>query len=231
MKFSITKEVFEEFEDLSVGVIIAEEIDNSGSSEELEKLLEEITEMIRTSSNPTDFANDPLISPWKTAYFEFDKKPHKTHSSVERLTNQIFETGDIERKNKLKDTCSLISLKYTIPIECFDISKIQGELKLARAKGKEHFYDGKKIINPEKGEIIYSDKTNVLARKLDYSEADTAKAGRKTKKAIIMIEGLKPLLKKKVEKITKETADLVNMFCKAKTRYIILDTKKTFAEI
>jgi DNA/RNA-binding domain of Phe-tRNA-synthetase-like protein len=123
-------------------------------------------------------------------------------------------------------------LKHTVPVECFDSEKINAELILKRAKGNEFFYDAeqKKKINPEKGEFIYADKVNVLARKLDYSDSDKALTSNKTKKAVILIEGLKPLTKAKVEKIADETAELIEGFCKGKTRVFMLDKENSSIE-
>jgi DNA/RNA-binding domain of Phe-tRNA-synthetase-like protein len=232
MKFSISKEVFEHLDDLSIGIIIAEDIENRKSSAELEELISEIVELVNANSSPTSSANNRMISPWKSAYFSFGEKPHSTHSSMERLTNEIMETSDIKRKNKLKDLCNFISLKHTVPVECFDIEKIQGDLLLKRAKGDEFFYDygSGKALNPEKGEFIYTDKINVLARKLDYVESDKALVSMRTKKTIILIEGLKPLKKQEVSKITKETAELAEAFCNAKARIFVLDKNNSTIE-
>ena len=231
MRFSISKDVFEHFNELSIGVIIAEDIDNSGSSDEINKLVSEMADFVSTNFNPTEFANNQLISPWKSAYFDFEKKPYNTHSSVERLTAEIMKEGDIKRRNKLKDLCSFISLKHTVPVECFDLENIQGDFSLKRAKGNEHFYDTKagKMIHPEKGEFIYMDSINVLSRKLDYKESDKAQVSKRTKRAIILIEGLQPLLKTKVEGITKEMAELTKTFCKGRVNFLVLDKNNSSA--
>jgi DNA/RNA-binding domain of Phe-tRNA-synthetase-like protein len=232
MKFSVSKEVFGQFRGFSVGVVIAEDIRNKKSSDELDELISEIVGLVSTNFNQTDFANSQMISPWKSAYFDYEEKPHTTHSSVERLTKEVMDTGDIKRKNRLKDLCSFISLKHTVPVECFDIEHIQGGLSLKRAAGNEFFYDAgsKKSVNPEKGEFIYSDGINVLARKLDYIESDKASVSESTKKAVILIEGLTPLSKSEVKNITKEAADLVKTFCKAKVSSFVLDEKNSEAE-
>lgn len=223
MRFSISQEVFEHFTGLSVGVIIAQETDNTGKSEELDKLLSEMVELVRINYNPTDFSNNNLISPWKSAYFDYEKKPHKIHSSVEKYTKEVIEKGDIRRINKLKDISKFISLKHTVPVECFDTRKIDGYLSLERAKGDEHFFEDRKIVNPEKGEFIYKTSTVVLARKLDYVESRKGAVDENTKSAIILIEGLKPLLKTKIEEISKDASDLVQGFCNAKVNFLILD--------
>ena len=232
MEFSISKEVFEHFKDLSIGVIIAESIENEKDSEELENLLSEMVGFVKDNFSPLNIKNHSMISPWKSAYFDYEEKPHTTHSSVERLTKKIMEKGDIESKNKLRDLCNFISLKYMVPVECFDISKAQKGISFTRAKGDEFFYDEKlkKAENPEKGELIYSDALNVLARKLDYTESGKAAVSSKTKKAIILVEGLKPLTKAKVSKITEEISGLAESFCKAKIKSFVLDKKNSSAE-
>ncbi|MBW2992542.1 hypothetical protein KY345_04965 [Candidatus Woesearchaeota archaeon] len=227
MKFSISKEVFEQFAELSVGLVIVSDMDNKGESEELAKLVDEIVELVKANYNPTEFANNSLISPWKSAYFDYEEKPHITHSSVERLIKEIFGKGDVSRKNKLRDICSLVSLKHTVPVECFNSGEIDGNFSLKRAEGDEHMLDGG---HPEKGEFIYHDTLGVLARKLDYVESEKTLVDERTKKAVVLIEGLKPLLKAKVEEITKETADLVKTFCKGEVNFLVLDKENSEVE-
>lgn len=232
MKFSVSKEVFGQFRGFSVGVVLAEDIENKKSSDELEELISEVVELVSANFSPTDFANSQMISPWKSAYFDFEEKPHTTHSSVERLTKEVMDKGDIKRKNKLKDLCNFISLKHTVPVECFDMEHIQRGLSLKRAAGKELFYEAgsKKPIHPEKDEFIYTDGISVLARKLDYVESAKASVTESTSRAVILIEGLTPLSKSEVKKITEEAADLVKTFCKAKVSSLVLDAKNSEAE-
>lgn len=229
MKFSIQKEVFEQFAELSIGLVVVKNLENKGSSEELIKLIGEISSLIKANFNPTEFANNNLISPWKSAYFDYEEKPHLIHSSVERLTNEVIN-GEVESKNKLKDVCSLISLKHTVPIECFDIGKMNGDFSLIRAKGNEFFYSEGETKNPEKGEFIYLDSINVLARKLDYTEGDKALVDENSKEVVVLVEGLKPVLKEKVEEISAEVGDLINTFCKGEVNYLILDKENPSVE-
>jgi DNA/RNA-binding domain of Phe-tRNA-synthetase-like protein len=233
MRFSISKEVFEYFKEFSVGVIAAESIDNKESSDKLDELISDIVELVKANFNPADFANDRMLSPWKSAYFDYEEKPHKTHSSAERLTKEVMDSGDIKRKNMLRDLCNFISLKHIVPVECFDAEKINGSLSLKRAKGNEFFYiaSSKKSLAPEKGELIYEDRLNVLARKLDYVESERASVKETTKKAIILIEGLKPISKADVKKITEEAADLIEAFCKANVKTFVLDSRNSEAEL
>ena len=156
MKLTIEKEVSDKFPGLNVGIVVAKDIDNKGASKELDKLLKETENLIRLNFVPTDLAKHPLISPWRSAYSDFGAKPSKYNSSVEALMKRVLKGNSVPRINKLVDLYNYLSLKHLIPMGADDTDKVEGDIKLAIAKGDEKFIPlgSKKTENPEKGEGV-----------------------------------------------------------------------------
>lgn len=225
MKVEISKEVFKKFhKNFMVGLIICQNINNTGESTEIYKLTEEISQFIRLNFNLETLKTHDLISSWETVIEEFGPAARHYQSSVERMMRQILQNKKIKSENKLIDLCHYLSLKHIIPLGYNDSDKLTSGLKFALAQGTEKFTDPE-LKPPKKGELILLDKTRLLAKKLDYRQSKRTKPTPKTKKAIIHIEALPPLKEKKLLKILKELSQLIQSFCQGKTKTAILNSK------
>ena len=233
MKVIISKEILKKFPKLNVGIVVAKDIDNSGSDNKVHHLLEEVEKLIQMNFVPADLAKHPLISPWRTAYSEFGAKPSKYHNSVEALIKSILKGRLIPRINIIVDLYNYLSLKHLVPMGGDDLSGIKGNIKLKIAKGDEKFTQlgKKKIENPEKGEVIYMDDEKVLCRRWNWRECDESKITDKTKDVIIYIEGLFPVKKEKVVEICKELVDLIKSFCSGEAKHYVLNNKNNEVEV
>ncbi len=233
MKLIIDKKIFEKFQGLNVGVVIASNIDNKGEDKEIFHLLEEVEELIKDDFTPESIAKHKLISPWKTAYLAFGAKPEKHHNSVESLMRTILEGRKIPRINKLVDLYNYLSLKHLVPMGSDDLDEVIGNIKLTFAKGDETFIPlGKgERSNPEKGEVIYKDDIEVLCRRWNWRECYKTRITEDTKNAILYVEGLKPVTGEELKNILEELADLVTSFLNGETSIFILNKNNNEIQI
>ena len=233
MKVIVEKKILEKFPKLNIGIVIAKGIDNSGDDEKIYHLLDEIQDLIKLNIVPESLARHPLISNWRSAYSEFGSKPSKYNSSVEALLKSVLKGRKIPRISKIVDLYNYLSLKHLVPMGADDLDKIDGDIKLKFATGKEKFTPlGKNTAdNPDKGEVIYKDDKKVLCRRWNWRECDESKITNDTKDLVIYIEGLFPVEEKKVEEICKETIELIKMFCNGKLTYHILNKKRPEVKI
>ncbi|MBD3355428.1 hypothetical protein GF361_05635 [Candidatus Woesearchaeota archaeon] len=217
-KVKISKKLLEKFPKLMLGIVIAKNINNKGSDEKIYHLIEEIENLLKLDFTPTNLAKHPLISPWRTAYSEFSKKPKKYHSSVEHLMRNILKGKTTPKINKAVDISNYLSLKYLVPTGVNDLDKVDGNISLTLAKGKETFIplgsDAKQI--PDKEEIIYKDSKDVLCRKWNWKDAEKAKVEESSKNIIFYIDALPPVTKKRMKEILRDIIDLLSMFCSPK---------------
>jgi DNA/RNA-binding domain of Phe-tRNA-synthetase-like protein len=219
MMFKIFPSVIKKYPGLNIGVIIAAGADNKGISRKLTHLLEEVEEYIRMDFVPTELARAPLISPWRTAYQEFGSKPSRFNCSVEAMMKRILKGGSLPKINKLVDLCNYISLKHIIPLGIYDLDKAKPPISIRHAEGDERFIPlgSDKSECPEEGEIIYEDNIKrAICRRWNWRDSEETKVTEETKNAIIFIDGLPPITKKKIEEIQTEMQDLITAFCGGK---------------
>jgi len=213
--FRIFPSIIKQYPKLNIGIVTVRGADNTGSNEKIAHLLEEIEDYIKLNFTPTELVKHPLISPWRAAYQDFGAKPDSYKSSVEAMMSRILNGNKLPKINKLVDLCNYISLKHLIPLGVYDIDKLESAVSLRHAEGDEHFIplgtDAKEA--PEKKEVIYEDDIKrVICRRWNWRDCDQTKVTPGTKNAVIFIDGLPPITRKKIEEIQVEVQELLESF-------------------
>jgi lysyl-tRNA synthetase class 2 len=226
MKFSIDEKIFEKFTGLNIGVVLVKNTDNSGTSQEVENLIKERSEQIRSNFNTETLSQNPKIEVWRKAYSAFGGEPKKNRSSVESLYRLVLNGNDLRHINKLVDIYNFISLKHMLPVGGEDLDKIKGGIALTFAQANETpvlLLGEKEERPPKEGEIIYKDEISAVCRRWNWREADRTKLTEETKNCVLVTEGLLPVTRKEVESATKELKELVEKFCGGKIGFFVLD--------
>ena len=225
MKFKISKKILEKFPELNIGVLVVQDIDNSGSNKAITKLLRKQESEIRKNFNTETLSQNPKISAWRTAYSSFGAKPKKYKCSVENLYRMILNEIELKPISNLVDIYNYVSIKYIIPLGGDDTDKIDGTVTLKIAKGDEPFtvLNSEEVKSPKQGEVIYADDKEVLCRRWNWRECDKSKMTENTKNATLVIEGLPPFTKADISNIMTELAELVKKFCGGKSKMFILN--------
>ncbi len=233
MKFRIDTKIFEKFPGLNIGIVIARNTDNQGSSDKIMHLIREKEKEIRKNYNPETLSQHPQIESWRRAYSSFEAKPKKYKSSVESLYRMILKGVDLRHINKIVDIYNFISIKHMIPAGGDDIAKVEGDIILRFARGEEPFtaLNSEEIETAREGEVVYADHKEVLCRRWNWRECDKTKMTDETKEIVLVIEGLPPFTGGKVQEITEDLCGLVKKYCGAETRAIILNETRREVEI
>ena len=229
MKFKIDYRIFEKFPDLTTGVVICKNLNNSGTAEEVQKEIRIQENKIRGEYNIETLSQNPRIDVWRKTYSVFGAKPKENKSSVESLYRLVLQGVNLRHINKLVDIYNFISLKYMAPVGGEDMDKIQGDVTLTFAESNESavlLLGDKESRPPHIGEVIYKDNISAICRRWNWREADRTKFTEETKNCFLVIEGLIPVTKQEIENATKELKDLVQKSCGGNVSYIILDKKQ-----
>ena len=228
MKFSVSSRIFDEFPDLSLGIVIAQGLDNLGSADELRPLIFAQQEEIRANTSSETLSEIPRIASWRRAYSAFGAKPKKYKSSVESLYRMILKGSDLRHINMVVDVCNYISIKHMVPVGGDDIFLTEGDIALRFAIGGEMFrpLNSEEVEHAKEGEVIYTDNVEVLCRRWNWRECDKTKMTEKTKEAMLVVEGLPPVSREEVERIVEELSSLVERFCGGGTRFEILNVEQ-----
>jgi DNA/RNA-binding domain of Phe-tRNA-synthetase-like protein len=227
MKFLIDPKVFETFENVTIGVVICKGIVNKGESKEIEELLSNEIQRIRSSYDSSTLSQDPKINVWREAYRKFGAKPKDHKSSIENLYARILKGEDLRHINLLVDIYNYISLKYMLPAGGEDLNKIQGDIILTFASDNESpmlLLGDHEEKTPHAGEVIYKDEISTICRRWNWREADRTKLTEDTDSCILVIEGIGVIDKEEVKNALEELKEKVLQYCSGNIQEAILDS-------
>ena len=205
MKFIVDKELFDKYENLKIGVIICNNLNNNKEidiNDDFNKVKNDIKEKF---SN-IELAEYPIIHKWREIYKSFGEK--KARSSIEALIRRTVNGKEIPNINPIVDIYNMISLKYELPIGGEDLAKIENDIELTYAKGNEKFVElgstEEETVN--ENEIVYKFDNTVICRNFNYRESDITKLTEDTKDCVLVIESV---LDSKIEEALEELASQV----------------------
>ncbi len=233
MKFKIDPKIFEKFQGLNIGFLVAKGMDNTGVPEEIISQIKKLVIEVRSKYNQETLSQNPKIDVWRKAYTVFGGKPKENKPSVENLYRQVLRGGDVRHINKIVDRYNVMSLRHMLPVGGEDIDKIKGDVILTFAGPNEPqvlLLGDKEPRPPHEGEVIYKDTISAICRRLNWREADRTKFTEQTKNCILVIEGLPPITREEVERATIELKELVQKFCGGNLEHRILNETGPEAE-
>jgi len=142
-------------------------------------------------------SNIPSIINWRSAYRRVKTDPTKFRNAAESLLRKLRISGSLSQDlHPLVMLCNSFSAKYAIPIAVLDVDQINEYLEVRFAQGNEIYTDfSKSQFTLPKNEISFFDKNNIAhARKWSHKQNSISVIKDHTKKAVIIIESLTPLL-------------------------------------
>jgi DNA/RNA-binding domain of Phe-tRNA-synthetase-like protein len=225
MKLEVNTQIFKAFPGLNLGVIIARQIDNTGSADEIIELIREREKEIRENYNTETLSQEPKIESWRKAYSVFGAKPKKYKSSVENLYRMILKGVDLRPISKIVDIYNYISVKHMVPAGGDDAAKVDGDIVLRFAGGDERFtaLNSDETETAKEGEVIYSDDKEVLCRRWNWRECDKTKMTEETRNVVLVVEGLPPVTKQEMAGILNDFRRLISKHCGGEVETMVLD--------
>jgi len=233
MKLKVDSQIFKTFPGLNLGVVIARQIDNTGSADEVIGLIRKREREIRENYNTETLSQEPKIESWRKAYSAFGAKPKKYKSSVESLYRMILKGVDLRPINKIVDIYNYISVKHMIPAGGDDAEKVDGDIVLRFAGGDERFtaLNSDETETAKEGEVIYSDDKEVLCRRWNWRECDKTKMKEETRDVVLVVEGLPPVTREELNAALDDLSQMIVEYCGGEIRTAVLDEVNTEVEI
>ena len=233
MKLEVNTQIFKMFIGLNLGVIIAKQIDNTGSADEIIELIREREKEIRENYNTETLSQEPKIESWRKAYSAFGAKPKKYKSSVESLYRMILKGVDLRPINKIVDIYNYISVKHMVPAGGDDAAKVDGDIVLRFAGGDERFtaLNSDETETAKEGEVIYSDDKEVLCRRWNWRECDKTKMTEETRDVVLVVEGLPPVTREELNAALDDLSQMIDEYCGGEIRIAVLDEVNAEIEV
>jgi len=199
-------------------VIVRRAINIAGPLDEVQRLLLGAQKAIRQRPDLEPPAAHPHIAAWREAYRAFGAKPSEYPSSIEALVKRVRRGDEVPYINTLAAICNSASLRYLVPIggHAIDVMSPDGELRLGFARGAEDFvpFSGGSLEHPVPGEVIFTYNTaTVLCRRWTWRQGEFSQLQRTTTAAVINVDGLPPVTRAAIERISGELSTLAGLYC------------------
>lgn len=222
--FTISGEIFERFPGYVRGVVVAHDLNNGASPEELVRLLREAEQAARAELDLERLALHPRIKSWRDAYRSFGAKPGEFRSSIEALARRVLRGEPLPLINALVDIGSMVSLRHVVPAGGHAIDVLTGDIALRPAAGGENFValGSEQAESPLTGEIIFAEGGTVLTRRWTWRQAKYTSTLPGTRAIEFNVDGLPPVPVEEIEQACREIAQLVTRFCGGRARHELL---------
>ncbi len=232
MQFSIQKELFDLLPDLTIGMVVATGLDNTRSSAEIDRLLQESVDALKKNFEGDKAQDHPRIKPWRTAFTKLGISGSKFPSSIESMARRILKGDPFPKINPLVDLYNSISLKHLVPMGGHDLDTLQGNIHLRFAEGWEPFtpMGGGETVTVPKGELVYRDDQEVLTRNWVWRQCEKDKATEKTRNIFIPIDVLGEIGEPSAHKIIQELSVKVPNFLGGTTHSTLLNKENPSVE-
>lgn len=189
--FTYSDAILEKYPNLVGGMIAGCGVSGGASSPELlaEFTAEQQATIKRIGDTPLSQIDS--LAAWRTVFRSFGVDPTQIRSACEALLRRLTKQGDIPSINRLVDMGNLISIRYALPVAVVDTRALTGGLTVHPAMGDERFTNlgTTDDINPDPGEVIFSDPTKlVFARRWCWRQSDESAARETTTDILITVE-------------------------------------------
>ena len=232
MLFSIQKELFESLPDLTIGMVVATDVDNTHPSKEIDDLLTQAIEELRRGFIVDKAQDHPRIKPWRAAFSKLGISGSKFPSSIESMARRILKGDPIPKINPLVDLYNSVSLRYLVPMGGHDLDTLEGNIHLRFAEGWEPFtpMGSEETVIVPKGELVYRDDREVLTRNWVWRQCEKDKTTEKTRNIFIPIDVLGELGRERADEIVFELTQLIPRYLGGSLFSTILNSEKPVAE-
>lgn len=183
---SLSEEIIKACPELHVAVVACD-VKNTASDEQLWKEIAEVEKAVRTSGKLEDINKFPPIQATRQAYKRLGKDPNRYRPSAEALRRRIFRDLPLYKIDTLVDIINLLSIQSGYSIGGFDASKIEGDLVLGVGKEGEIYHGiGRGELNIA-GLPVYRDSRGGIGT--PTSDEERTKIDINTTKLLMIING------------------------------------------
>ena len=226
MTIHLQPEIFTIAPDFCRGVVIAENINNIGESEELQKALFEAQDEVKNLPNIPELPN---VKAWDEVHRAFDSNPNKYPPAHKNLLKRIHKPDtQIPFISKVVAIMNIASLRLQTPVGGDDLDLVQDfgdTLTLCRASGDENFLPlGKNVQeeHPDAGEVVYLAGSTVMCRRWNWRNSCQTLISPGTKRIVMNVDCLGAQAEELAKKGTELIAQLLENQTQASVKTALL---------
>ena len=224
INIKVSAEVFSKFPTYRRGLVVAHDIVNGDSPDELVTSLRDAEKLLCQQLAPEAIVKHPRIESWREAYRSLGVKPSEFRPSMEALVRRVVKKDPLPAISKVVDIGNLVSIQHLVPIGAHAIDRLAADMDLRLASGDEIFepFGTELIEHPNIGEIIFAEGNTVLTRRWTWRQSKYTLILPETTAVEFNVDALPPVTDEEVEQICGEIAALVTKYCGGRISYGIL---------
>jgi DNA/RNA-binding domain of Phe-tRNA-synthetase-like protein len=222
--YSISKDIFTKFPGYCRGVVIARDVTNGKSTEDLVSALRQAENSLRDRLSAETLTSHPQIESWREAYRSAGIKPSEFRPSVEALARRVLKGDPLPTISTLVDLGTLMSIQYLLPIGAHAMDHVKQDIALRLATGTESFepFGSEAVEHPNPGEIVFVEGDTVLTRRWTWRQAKHTLVVPETNYVEVNVDGLSPVTLAQVDEICQDVLRQVQKYCGGMARYEII---------
>jgi DNA/RNA-binding domain of Phe-tRNA-synthetase-like protein len=213
VSFGLDVEVMRSFPEIQVRFIAARGLRNGEPWDNVVSLISALETQAGTGEwQPFDDTH-PKVSSWLDAYRRFSVNPRNFQPSFAALSRSLRHNGRLPRVNPAVDAYNFISVVYGIPTRAFDMEGLSGEVSIRFSRSGDSFTPPERpsvVDELIRGEIVYAEGSQILARSWDYRDSDISKVTPESHEVVFILERISYAAVPSVE-MEKAQADLANL--------------------
>jgi DNA/RNA-binding domain of Phe-tRNA-synthetase-like protein len=224
LTYSIADEVFARFPEYRRGVVVARDVCNGDSPDEIVLLLRQEEARARERLKVGTLIAEPRLDSWREAFRQLGYKPGDFRPSIEALLRRVLRGQELPSINALVDIGNIVSLRHLLPVGGHAIDVLTQDIALRPSEGNEEFipFGSEEIEHPVPGEFIFSEGNKVLTRRWIWRQANHSLTRPETTAIEFNIDGLPPVGEADVAAAATDVMDLVARFCRGTIRFQVL---------
>lgn len=225
MYFKVSEEFFRLFPTACFGIVIAKEVNNNQTREEINQLLLQSIAEKEKAFSEVKVKEHPSILIWRAAFQKLGYNPNKFPSSIEAMSSRIAKGGKLPLINDVVNLINALSLKYLLPMGAHDLDIMEGDIQLTFTDGSYPFtpFGMEETESVEAGELVYRDSLEVRTRKWVWRQGNKAKITQESQTIFFPIDGFSDFNLEKVLTARDELAELLK-------RHFAVEVKCSFVD-
>lgn len=198
MKFVVYEEVFRALPDYCVGVVIAEEIDNTKSNETIKVLYKNQMQKTMEILQNVNLKESPALLPYRQAMQAVGINPNKYPSSIEAMLKRVQKGHLLPSINSAVDLSNLVSMKYLLPMGSHDMDALTGNIAVRFSRESDVFLPlgESEEESVEAGDLVYCDEMRIRTRRWIWRQSDVGKITEDTRRIFFPLTVLQTATKK-----------------------------------
>jgi DNA/RNA-binding domain of Phe-tRNA-synthetase-like protein len=212
MFIKINKAVFERKEDLVIGVVVAEGINNAIDNNKTTDFFADTIAKQREALKGQTVKSVYNLEQYHAAMRSFGINPSKYQISIEALLNRISKGGNLVSISPVVDLANAVSLKYLVPLGVHDVDSLADDLEIRFSNSGDSFDDSEDGYSNESEELVYASGNTIRTRKWIWRQMPVGKINEKTANIVFPVDGFCTNLETVFEARDFLAASLKNFF-------------------